>query len=107
VDRSTFGGIVIAVLGIGCGLMLEAAVGSSHSANRCVDVIGARWSVMVQFPLPVVLQAFIHSRTCSSSGTESDALVQNLLRYAYKARKEGLLSLDTELARIQTFLKEA
>jgi chemotaxis protein MotA len=40
--------------------------------------------------------------------TESDALVQNLLRYAYKARKEGLLSLDTELARIQDpFLKES
>jgi chemotaxis protein MotA len=39
---------------------------------------------------------------------ESDELVQNLLRYAFKARKEGLLSLDSELARIQEpFLKES
>jgi chemotaxis protein MotA len=34
--------------------------------------------------------------------------VQNLLRYAYKARKEGLLSLDAELAKIKDpFLKES
>jgi len=56
-----------------------------------------------------VLQAFIHLKDVFfNPETESDALVQNLLRYAYKARKEGLLSLDTELARIQDpFLKES
>jgi len=34
--------------------------------------------------------------------------VKNLLRYAYKARKEGMLSLDAELSKIQDpFLKES
>jgi chemotaxis protein MotA len=43
-----------------------------------------------------------------NSEPESDSLVQNLLRYAYKARKEGLLSLDAELAKIHDpFLKES
>jgi chemotaxis protein MotA len=40
--------------------------------------------------------------------SESDELVKNLLHYAYKARKEGILSLDAELAKIQDpFLKES
>ena len=35
-------------------------------------------------------------------------LLRNLMRYAYKARKEGILSLDAELARIQDpFLKDS
>lgn len=34
--------------------------------------------------------------------------MQNLLRYAYKARRDGILSLDAELAKIQDpFLKES
>jgi chemotaxis protein MotA len=34
--------------------------------------------------------------------------VQNLLRYAYKARREGMLSLDAELAKIKDpFLRES
>lgn len=111
VDRSTFGGIVIAVLGIGCGLMLEGGkLAQVIQPTAALIVIGGTvGAVMVQFPLPVVLQAFIHLQDVFfNPETESDALVQNLLRYAYKARKEGLLSLDTELARIQDpFLKES
>jgi chemotaxis protein MotA len=111
VDRSTFGGIVIAVLGIGCGLMLEGGkLAQVIQPTAALIVIGGTvGAVMVQFPLPVVLQAFIHLKDVFfNPETESDALVQNLLRYAYKARKEGLLSLDTELARIQDpFLKES
>ena len=110
-DRSTFGGIVIAVLGIGCGLMLEGGkLAQVIQPTAALIVIGGTvGAVMVQFPLPVVLQAFIHLKDVFfNPETESDALVQNLLRYAYKARKEGLLSLDTELARIQDpFLKES
>jgi chemotaxis protein MotA len=64
---------------------------------------------MVQFPLPIVLEALAQLKEVFlSKEPESDALVQNLLRYALKARKEGLLSLDTELAKIHDpFLKES
>jgi len=64
---------------------------------------------MVQFPLGIVLQAFAQLRhVFFNSEPESDSLVQNLLRYALKARKEGLLSLDSELAKIKDpFLKES
>jgi len=57
-------------------------------------------AVMVQFPLPIVLEALAQLKEVFlSEEPESDALVQNLLRYALKARKEGLLSLDAEWPR--------
>jgi chemotaxis protein MotA len=64
---------------------------------------------MVQFPLPIVLQAAVQLKNVfMGSEPQPDALIQNLLRYAYKARKEGLLSLDAELSKIQdTFLRES
>jgi chemotaxis protein MotA len=111
VDRSTFGGILIALLGIGCGLMLEGGkLAQVIQPTAALIVIGGTLgAVMVQFPLPVVLQAFVHLKEVFfNPESESDVIVQNLLRYAYKARKEGLLSLDVELAKIQDpFLKES
>lgn len=111
VDRSTFGGIVIALLGIGFGLMLEGGkLAQVIQPTAALIVIGGTLgAVMVQFPLSVILQALVHLKDVFfNPESESDALVTNLLRYAYKARKEGLLSLDTELAKIQDpFLKES
>src|ERR1700757_4644644 len=97
VDRSTFGGILIALLGIGCGLMLEGGklIQVIQPTAALIVVGGTLGAVMVQFPLPVVLQAVIHLKDVFfNPEAESDTLIQNLLRYAYKARKEGLLSLD-------------
>jgi len=70
---------------------------------------GTLGAVMVQFPLQIVLQAIGQLKyVFLNIEPESDSLVQNILRYAYKARKEGLLSLDTELGKIQDpFLKES
>ncbi len=70
---------------------------------------GTIGAVMIQFPLRIVLQAVAQLKDVFfNTETESDFLVQNLLRYAYKARKEGLLSLDAELNKIRDpFLKES
>jgi chemotaxis protein MotA len=63
----------------------------------------------VQFPLRIVFQAVVELRyVFFNSEPEPDSLVQNLLGYAYKARKEGILSLDAELAKIKDhFLRES
>jgi chemotaxis protein MotA len=64
---------------------------------------------MVQFPLKVVIQAAVQLKDVFlNTEPESDDLIKNLLHYAYKARKEGILSLDTELNKIQDpFLKDS
>ena len=111
VDKSTFGGILIALVGIGCGLILEGGrISQVIQPTAALIVLGGTiGAVMVQFPLKVVIQAAIHLKDVFlSAEPESDELVKNLLHYAYKARKEGMLSLDAELAKIQDpFLKES
>ena len=111
VDKSTFGGILIALIGIGCGLVLEGGrIAQVVQPTAALIVIGGTiGAVMVQFPLSVVVQAALHLKDVFLNvEEESDELVKNLLHYAYRARKEGILSLDAELAKIQDpFLKES
>jgi chemotaxis protein MotA len=111
VDRSTVTGILIALAGIGIGLVAEGGklVQVMQPTAALIVFGGTLGAVMVQFPLRVVFQAFRHLKDIFiDTEPEPDALVKNLLRYAYKARKEGLLSLDAELAKIQDpFLKES
>ena len=110
-DKSTFTGILVALGGLGLGLMLDGGKLAQVLQPTAALIVfgGTLGAVLIQFPLPIVLQAiaqlkdvFLHREP------EPDSLVQNLLRYAYKARKEGMLSLDAELGKIQDpFLKES
>lgn len=110
VDKSSIGGILVALLGIGAGLVLDGGNLTQVIQPTAALIVlgGTLGAVMVQFPLPVVLQAFRQLKyVFFNPKSESDALIQNLVRYSIKARKEGLLSLDAELAKIQDpFLKE-
>jgi len=110
-DKSTIGGIALALIGIWIGLLLDGGklMQVLQPTAALIVIGGTIGAVMVQFPLRIVLQAIGQLKfVFLNSDPESDLLVQNLLRYAYKARKEGLLSLDAELARIQDpFLKES
>jgi chemotaxis protein MotA len=110
-DKSTIGGIILSISAIGVGLVLDGGKLSQVLQPTAAVIVlgGTLGAVMVQFPWSVVLQAFANLREVFFSGdSESDYLIQNLLRLAYKARKEGLLSLDAELNRIQDpFLKQS
>ncbi|MGA2569262.1 MAG: flagellar motor protein [Terracidiphilus sp.] len=110
-DTSTIGGILIALAGLACGLVLDGGkIAQVIQPTAALIVFGGTiGAVMVQFPLRVVLQAIVHLKDVFlNSEGESDAIVQNLLHYAHKARKEGILSLDAELAKIRDpFLKES
>lgn len=110
-DRSTVGGIVIAVGGIGIGLLLDGGKLAQVLQPTAALIVfgGTIGAVLIQFPLRIVLQALVQLRDVFVDVLpEPDSLVQNLLRYAYKARKEGILSLDSELGKIQDpFLKES
>jgi chemotaxis protein MotA len=111
IDKSTVLGILIALLGIGAGLIIEGGRLAQVLQPTAAMIVfgGTIGAVMVQFPLSVVLQAFVQLREVFfNPARQSDTLIQNLLRYAHKARKEGLLSLDSELNKIQDpFLKES
>lgn len=111
IDKSTITGITVALIGIAVGLVLDGGKLTQVLQPTAALIVfgGTIGAVMIQFPLPIVLQAVKQLRDIfMNPAPEPDSLVQNLLRFAYKARKEGILSLDTELARIQDpFLKES
>ncbi|HEY1767663.1 MAG TPA: flagellar motor protein [Terracidiphilus sp.] len=110
-DKGTITGILVALAGIGIGLVVEGGkIAQVVQPTAALIVLGGTLgAVLVQFPFSVVLQATVQLKDVFwDTEPHPDALIQNLLRYAYKARKEGLLSLDAELGKIQDpFLKES
>jgi chemotaxis protein MotA len=110
-DKSTLSGILVALSGIGLGLLLDGGrLAQVLQPSAALIVVGGTiGAVLVQFPLRIVLQAIAQLKDVFfDAAPEPDALVENLLRYAFKARKEGMLSLDAELAKIEDpFLKES
>jgi chemotaxis protein MotA len=111
VDKSTVGGIAVALGGIGLGLVMDGGKLAQVLQPTAALIVfgGTLGAVMVQFPLRIVIQAVMQLKDVFlSTEPEPDSLVQNLLRYAYKARRDGLLSLDAELAKIKDpFLRES
>jgi len=111
IDKGTLGGVAVASAALGCGLLLDGGrLAQVLQPTAALIVLGGTLgAVMIQFPLKVVLKAFLELRDVFfNPEQDSDVLVQNLLRYAYKARKDGLLSLDAEMAKVKDpFLKES
>lgn len=103
-DKSTLGGITVAVAGIVAGLLLEGGkIGQVLQPTAAIIVFGGTiGAVMVQFPLHAVIQALVQLKhVVWEPQRESDDLVQHLLRYAYQARKNGIVSLDSELEKVR------
>jgi chemotaxis protein MotA len=111
VDKSTFGGLLLAVGGILAGLILEGGkLGQILQPTAALIVLGGTiGAVMVQFPLSVVLAAAKSlMRVFFARSTDPSELIKELVGYANKARKDGIVSLDAELPNIQDpFLKKS
>ena len=110
-DKSTFGGILLAVGGILAGLLIEGGkIGQIMQPTAAMIVLGGTiGAVIVQFPLNVVLAAGKNlMRVFFAKSTDPSELIKELVRYANKARKDGIVSLDAELPNIQDpFLKKS
>lgn len=92
------------------GLLLEGGnLGQIVQPTAAMIVFGGTLgAVMLRFPLPVVLHAM--RRFGSVFVTPKDnaqGTIRRLVRYAQKARKDGIVSLDAELPQIEDpFLKK-
>ena len=110
-DKSTFGGLLLALVGIVGGLMLEGGnVGQILQPTAALIVFGGTiGAVMVQFPLSVVFEAFARlTHVFFERGGDARGLIEQLLGYAQQARREGIVSLDSQLETIEDpFLKKS
>ena len=110
-DKSSIGGIALAVGGITLGLVLEGGrVAQILQPTAAIIVFGGTiGAVMLQFPMPVIRQAARQFRNVfREQSTDALKTVHQLVSYAHQARRSGIVSLDNELEDIrEPFLKRS
>src|SRR5579864_260267 len=110
-DIGTIAGLVIAAAAIVLGLILEGGkVGQILQPTAALIVFGGTFgAILVQFPVAVVLAA-LRSIASIFFVPKSDprGVIQEIVTIAFKARREGIVSLDSELDKIENpFMKKA
>jgi chemotaxis protein MotA len=111
VDKASWGGVLLGVGGIVGGLLLEGGNLSQVLQPTAAMIVfgGTLGAILIQFPLSVVLRAFaglVHVFIEPKRNPQSTVL--ELVSYANKARREGIVSLDSELEKIEDpFLRKS
>ncbi len=110
-DIATIGGVVVALGGIVGGLMLEGGKpGDIAQFTAALIVLGGTFgAVLVSTPLAVVLRALKQIKAVFFENSQAPgALVDEIVDYATKARKNGLVSLEQDAEQISDpFLRKA
>ncbi len=110
-DLSTIIGIVLAGIGIIGGLILEGGNLAQITQPTAFLIVmgGAVGAGMVSFPLPIFMAAmkgFV--QVFKPQVLNSDELIEDMVRFATKARKEGIISLEPEAKELKDpFFKKA
>lgn len=108
--KSALVGISLALVGIGLGLYLDGGKISQMLQPTAALIVfgGTLGAVIVQFPSAVVIQSFKQLGAVFLGEEDRAAkLLEDLVRYAVKARRHGLVSLDGDLEAIDDlFLKK-
>jgi chemotaxis protein MotA len=110
-DKSSFAGVLLALAGIIAGLLMEGGhIGQILQPTAALIVFGGTiGAVLLQFPLATVGQAFGSvGRLFTAPRKHDDQLIHLLVAFAQKARRNGVVSLDSDLQAIQdSFLRQA
>jgi chemotaxis protein MotA len=110
-DKATLGGVVIAIAGILGGMTIEGGkIAQILQPTAAMIVLGGTiGGVMISYPLPVVISSFKRlNQVVFEQGIDMNSLIKEMVGYAQKARKEGIVSLDNELEKVQNpFLKKS
>jgi chemotaxis protein MotA len=109
-DLASIGGIVIALVAILGAMMMEGgSISQVTQLTAAIIVIGGTvGAVSVQFPLNILIASlkgmmgvFLHK------GHDEEAVLKQIVEFANKARKSGIVSLDGDLASVRDpFLKQ-
>jgi chemotaxis protein MotA len=110
-DKSSIGGVFLAIAGIVAGLLMEGGKLSQILQPTAALIVfgGTLGAVLLQFPMSAVLGAFGRILYIfSAPRKQDDQLIKQLVGFANKARRNGVVSLDADLETIQdSFLKQA
>jgi chemotaxis protein MotA len=111
VDKASVFGILLALGGILAGLLLEGGnLGQILQPTAALIVFGGTLgAVMIQFPLSIVVSSFRRLvMIFLENQKDAQVVISELVAFAQKARKEGIISLDRDLGTIQdNFLRKS
>src|SRR5580704_1430803 len=111
VDFATIVGVVLAVTGILGGLLLEGGKlrDISQLTAAMIVIAGTCGAVLVSTPLRTVFGALRRvGGVLLEKSQPPEALIEEIIDYAVKARKNGIVSLEQEATEIvNPFLKKA
>lgn len=109
-DKASIGGVFLAIAGIIAGLLIEGGnLGQILQPTAALIVFGGTMgAVLLQFPLTTVLSAFNGLAHIFAAPRKHDGeLIGRLVAFANKARRNGVVSLDSDLQTIEDpFLKQ-
>jgi chemotaxis protein MotA len=110
-DKASFFGVLLALAGIIAGLLLEGGnLGQVVQPTAAMIVFGGTLgAVLLQFPLRTVTAACRRlGHVFLTPKDENLKLIQTLVNFANKARRSGVVSLDSDLKSIEEpFLRQA
>lgn len=110
-DKASVSGVFLAVAGILAGLLIEGGnIRQIIQPTAALIVFGGTLgAVLLQFPFSTVVASFrtiVHIFT--TTRLKNELLISQMVAFANKARRTGVVSLDADLAGIQEpFLKQA
>src|SRR4051794_19682960 len=99
IDRASFAGLTIALVGIIGGLLLEGGRLSDITQLTAAMIVlgGTAGAVMVTTPMPVLAAACKRLPSVFwYPATSTDQVLQVILRLAAKARRTGIISLEED-----------
>jgi chemotaxis protein MotA len=109
-DKASIGGAFLAIAGIIAGLLIEGGnLGQVLQPTAALIVFGGTMgAVLLQFPLTTVVAAFRNLTQLFSEPRKQEAqLIRQLVAFANKARRNGVVSLDADLQTIpDPFLRQ-
>jgi chemotaxis protein MotA len=110
-DKASIGGVFLALAGIVAGLLIEGGnLGQILQPTAALIVFGGTMgAVLLQFPLTTVVAAFRSmAHVFAAPRKHNVQLIRLLVSYANKARRNGVVSLDSDLGAIHDpFLKQS
>ena len=109
-DKASIGGVILAIVGIVAGLLMEGGnLGQILQPTAALIVFGGTMgAVLLQFPLTTVVSAFRGMAHIFAAPQKHDHhLIGQLVGFANKARRNGVVSLDADLKSIEDpFLRQ-
>ncbi len=110
-DKASIGGAILAMAGIVAGLRIEGGNLSQILQPTAALIVfgGTMGAVLLQFPFTTVVKAFRNlAHVFAAPRNQNTELIRQLVAFAHKARRNGVVSLDTDLQNIaDPFLKQS